>query len=588
MSKLGLFTGLLLLFAAVFYGRQEWSRVAREAVHRKLVRSTDTLREIQEHAKEFNRKEIIKATDSIYVGLGYALANSIMLVGPSGLVIVDVTETLTGAREIFDEFRKISDKPVTDIIYTHNHADHVNGATAFVEDDLHPPNVWAHESIKKGFEVLFTGASDAHFARAMRQFGVFLPEKVSAGIGHRLKYGVENTDIGPIFPTKFVPGNELDVKLGGLDLKIVHIPGETDDQIGVWVPSERAFLCADDLYRAFPNLYAIRGTKTRSLLTWVRSLDKIIDLEPDILIPSHTRPVTGHDTVMKVLTEYRDAIQFIHDQSLRLTNYGYHPDEIANMVKLPVKLASSPFLKEFYGSVKWSAKSVFTEHEGWFSGDPVDLDPLTRDEKAQKMVELVGAETLIEKAKTALQNNDFQWALELSSYVARLDAGNNVAKDIQVESLTELGSRQLSNNGRNYYLTCAMEIATGLKLTSPQGSKAEFINAFPIDYVIDTLPRLFKPEECEDRNETIVFEFSDPPSIHSIQLRNGVAISRHKEPKHCDIRVKVNEAVLKEVVAKTRSSAAALLSGDISVEGGVLAFKSFMDCFDRDSHFTLR
>ena len=62
------------------------------------------------------------------MAIGYALANSIMIDAPEGLIIVDVTETVESGREIFTEFRKISKKPVKAIIYTHQHPDHTWGA----------------------------------------------------------------------------------------------------------------------------------------------------------------------------------------------------------------------------------------------------------------------------------------------------------------------------------------------------------------------------------------------------------------------------------------------------------------------------
>jgi len=67
----------------------------------------------------------------VYVAIGFALANSIMIIGDNGVVIVDVTESLEAAAEIYEAFRTITTKPITDIIYTHNHADHVNGAQVF-------------------------------------------------------------------------------------------------------------------------------------------------------------------------------------------------------------------------------------------------------------------------------------------------------------------------------------------------------------------------------------------------------------------------------------------------------------------------
>ena len=42
--------------------------------------------------------------------------------------------------------------------------------------------------------------------------------------------------------------------------------------------------------------------------------------------------------------------------------------QIVNLVKLPPDLASHPFLQEFYGTVEWSVRAVFTNYIGWFSG----------------------------------------------------------------------------------------------------------------------------------------------------------------------------------------------------------------------------
>ena len=371
--------------------------------------------------------------------------------------------------------------------------------------------------------------------------------------------------------------------LAGVPMKIIHIPGETDDTIGVWLPKERAFLCADDLYKAFPNLYAIRGTKSRVLMQWVTSIDKIIDLEPSYLVPSHTRPVIGRDPLLSLLIDYRDAIQFVHDQSVRLINYGFHPDEIGNKVKLPAVLLKNPYLREFYGTVKWSAKSVFTDYQGWFSGDPVELDPLTRGEKADKMVELVGAKKLVETAREAAKTGDHQWALELSAYVLRNDPSNSEARDIKVETLVELGSRQLSANGRNYYMTVAMETATGIEISTPKDAQSSIVNSMPVDFTLDAFSTMYRVEDCETRNETLYFRLNAPDSHHYIQLRHGIAIVRHRVPKHWDIKLSTTENSWKQIAGGDASALVAIGTGDATIEGGTLAFKSFMDCFDLDN-----
>ena len=74
---------------------------------------------------------IVQVTEGVYVAVGFALANSIMLEGPDGLVIVDVTESEDAAREILQHFRNISMKPIKALVYTHFHADHNRGALVY-------------------------------------------------------------------------------------------------------------------------------------------------------------------------------------------------------------------------------------------------------------------------------------------------------------------------------------------------------------------------------------------------------------------------------------------------------------------------
>lgn len=45
-------------------------------------------------------------------------------------------------------------------------------------------------------------------------------------------------------------------------------------------------------------------------------------LEPEFIVPQHTRPLEGRDVIMSTLTAYRDAIQIVHDQTVRYMNKG--------------------------------------------------------------------------------------------------------------------------------------------------------------------------------------------------------------------------------------------------------------------------
>ena len=85
-----------------------------------------TPKELSQHTQIFE-KSVVKVTDRVHVAIGYGLANSIMIEGDDGLIIVDTMETVEEGNAVLNEFRRISQKPIKAIIYTHNHADHVFG-----------------------------------------------------------------------------------------------------------------------------------------------------------------------------------------------------------------------------------------------------------------------------------------------------------------------------------------------------------------------------------------------------------------------------------------------------------------------------
>ena len=536
----------------------------------------------QEHSYEF-RKEVIEVTDDIYVGVGYGLANSIMIETEKNLIIVDTLGSVETATELIKDFRKISEKPIIAIIYTHNHLDHLGGAKVFFDEEY--TEIYAQENIIYNLDNIATTIRPIIFERSSRQFGIPLPEEeiVHQGIGGFLEINDQST-FGLVRPN-ILFDDQMTLKIDDLTLMLAHVPGETDDHLYVWIPEKKVVMVGDNFYRSFANLYAIRGTKFRNPMEWVHSLDKIRLLNAEHLVPSHSRPISGEENVSKALTDYRDGIQFVHDQTIRYINKGLTPNEIVQKVKLPNHLAESPYLQPFYGSISSYIRSIFSGYIGWFSGNISDLHPLSATERAQKFVNIARKQTKIsDEAESALTNGEYQWALELADILLALDPDSTNAKKIKANAAEKLSQYQLASNDYYFYRTVAGELRNEINVDPSTANSVtpEQLEATPMDAIMNILPVNLNLEKSEEIIKTYQFSFTDSEENYSVYVRRGVAqISKYPEP-NAEIKVITDQQTLKEVFGglKNLSAISLLLANNtINVEGSKLEFLQFLDLF---------
>ncbi|MBU0734109.1 MAG: MBL fold metallo-hydrolase [Proteobacteria bacterium] len=537
---------------------------------------------LAEHNKLFG-KGVVEVTDKIHVAIGFGISNSIMIEGQDGLIIVDTMTTREEAAEVLAEFRKISRKPIKAIIYTHYHPDHTLGSEVFAAGGK--PAVYSHKTTPYYVENLLTQMRPCIGTRSMRMYGNFLSreEVMNVGIGPFMGLGPEST-VGFVQPTRTF-SDVLEDKVAGVRFKLCFAPGETDDQIFVWLPDKKVLIPGDNFYWSFPNLYTIRGTPFRSLKRWYQSIDRMRDLNPEYLIPCHTRPIVGVDRIQKVLTDYRDAIQFVHDQSVRAMNMGMTPDEMAEWIVLPPHLKDMPCLQPFYGKVSWSVRSMFAGNLGWFDGDSASLQPLTLRQQAEMMVTLAGGEAaLLKHAREYLEKGDFQTALQLTGHLVRLNEGNQDAKDLRVKALVALGEKEQNPNARHYYLTEALEIRDGFVARETATPSRALLHGFPLENYFDSMAVNLNPEACADLNQCVGMVFPDVEKAFSIHVRYGVAEIRPRstgelDQMALDIKVVADSKAWKEMLGKIRNPVLTL-AGFQYEKGNMVSFARFLAMFE--------
>ena len=539
---------------------------------------------LAEHSKIF-KKGVEKVGSNIFAAIGYGIANSIMIEGDDGVIIVDTMTTMEEAAEVLAEFRKITPKPVKAIIYTHSHPDHVFGAEAFVAA-AGRPEIYAHETTENHVRRLFTEIGPIIGSRSLRMYGNFLAPGQVLNVGIGPLVGMKpDSKLGFVRPTRTF-SETLEVEAAGIPFKLIFAPGETDDQIVVWLPKQKVLIPADDFYWAFPNLYTIRGTTFRNLKQWYQSLDKMRDLNPEYLVPCHTRPIVGAKKIQEILTNYRDAIQYVHDQSIRGINAGLTPDELAEQIKLPPHLAEAPYLQPFYGNVSWSVRSMFTGNLGWFDGDAATLQPLTRKEQARQVARLAGGEKeLVRHAKELLEKKEFQAALELTGHLIQLNPGHAEAKDIRIKALSALGEREENPNARHYYLTEALEIRDGFVSLSKAKPSPGTLQDIPLRSFFDLMAVNLDPKASAEVNQVVGMIFSDTQEAFTIQVRHGVAEIRPRllqdlDRLNLDLMVRADSKLWKEMLVKIRNPLVTL-AGFKYKKGNAIAFGKFLKLFEQ-------
>jgi len=205
------------------------------------------------------------------------------------------------------------------------------------------------------------------------------------------------------------------------------------------------------LFGHFPNLVTMRGDRMRSAPAFVASVQRVIDLEPELLLLGHHGPVLGAQLVREECERVRDAVQFVHDATVAAMNDGRDVWTAMREIRLPDDLD----LGEGYGRVDWSVRAIWETYAGWFhQHSTLELYGASPEQGAATIVELSGGTDAVAQRAAASAGTDPLTAIRLCELALAVEPRHRGA----LEAYRHAHSRLLAEHGNaNFWLTRWLE-----------------------------------------------------------------------------------------------------------------------------------
>jgi alkyl sulfatase BDS1-like metallo-beta-lactamase superfamily hydrolase len=376
-----------------------------------------------------NQQAAVRVNDAIY--LAYGFGNTFLVTTSAGNVVID-TSSVVRAPRAKELLQRENAGPIKYIILTHGHGDHTGGVP-----------LW------KGADTQVIAQQEHYeFVNYQTRLAGFFAERNAAQFNfQRQQTGAWAGNYGAQIVATVQFDDRYDFTLGDTKFELYSTPGETPDHLTVWIPKYRAAFVGDNYYESFPNIYTLRGTKPRWALDYIASLDKVLALRPELLLPSHGEPVRGNAEITRRLTQYRDAIQYVHDAVVRGMNEGKDVFTLMHEIKLPPELV----VGEGYGNLIWSIRGIYEGYAGWFDLQPTSMYDVPIDAVFPDLAKLAGgAGPVAELATRYVDAARYVEALHLTDVALASDPQFRPALEARLKALEGLRAKSKNSNERGW------------------------------------------------------------------------------------------------------------------------------------------
>jgi glyoxylase-like metal-dependent hydrolase (beta-lactamase superfamily II) len=187
------------------------------------------------------------------------ISNAAFVVTPAGVVVIDALGSPALAGRLMAEIRKITPLPVTHVIVTHYHADHIYGLQAFKAQGA---RIVAHRA---ALEYLNSDTARLRLEASRQELAPWVDDK-----------------------TRLVPADEwidgpLELTIGGMRFVLQPVgPSHTPEDLVVYLPHEKVLFAGDLVFRS-----RIPFVGQADSGHWIKALESLLAFDAAVIVPGH-------------------------------------------------------------------------------------------------------------------------------------------------------------------------------------------------------------------------------------------------------------------------------------------------------------
>ena len=233
------------------------------------------------------------------------ISNAGFVITRDGVVVIDALGSAALAQALVDEIRRITPLPITHVLVTHFHADHIYGLQVFQSLGA---RIVAHEG---GKHYLYSDTAQARLAASRVELSPWVDEATQL-----------------VFASQWLNGS-VQWQLGGVDFHVLHFgPAHTPEDLVVYLPEQRVLFAGDLVFRQ--RIPFVGQADSRR---WQQALTELSGLKVDVVVPGHG---PSSRQFLQEIETTRAYLHFVRAQMMQAIEQGRS-------------------FEEAYRSVDWSA-----------------------------------------------------------------------------------------------------------------------------------------------------------------------------------------------------------------------------------------